>query len=425
MHTLQRAALAALLLAGSGCVSYLPREASVELAGASLAEGPDGLLAFSDAVRRLVARHPELQALRAEAAAVNLHPGPEPLEIGMEIMDWRASQALLSAELLSLFGIGPRDARRALARALKDERVLALHERARELVADLAEAFAVERALREQEPLALPLDVEAYEKAGLAPGAVLSAGRAALSEAEAENEILATRLAEARRRIVELVGARPGAQVEPADLPEPWPPLPDGDPQRLLYARGDLQRLFASYRVADHRYRTAIAEQAPGLHVGVGAHRGTTQEAGSLHGGPGAEHDVTLPMQMVALRLPIGAPAEARAAEHGREAAWHRLEAGVQRAMHDAESARNDLVAAEAMERGARDRRAAARALFEAETERVRTDPEALTALVFMAGEEVMAVRRLREASVEAARARAQAARAAGWPTAAYVKETR
>jgi outer membrane protein TolC len=212
--------------------------------------------------------------------------------------------------------------------------------------------------------------------------------------------VIAARLADTRREIARLIGAGPGAAIEPVEVQAGWPALAEPERQRLVLARGDLQRLLGEWHVADKRYRLAIARQIPNLAIGLG---------GNV--------DMELPMQLIRVQLPLDAPAEARAAARARDAAYHRLGAGVLDALHEAESARLDLVAAEAQLRGVAERRRAASALLEAERARVETDPDALRAAVLIAGRDVDASRQLRTAAVAAARARVQAARAAGWPT--------
>ncbi len=400
-------AVSAMLLLGA-CAAYRPARASLETARRSVAPLPEGPLSFETAVRLLVARHPELKALRAEALAVNRRPGPEPLFPNMEIMDGRAGETLLEGEVLSLLGVGPQRARTALARAVFDERVRALEARARTLVGELAEAFLVEATLRRLESPVPALDLDAYERAGLLPGAALAAGRAALAEARAEEAVVRSRLREARRRIGELLGADPGHEPRPEDPPPDWPALEPGDPERLLLARGDLKQALAAWVVADRDYYRAVKEQWPALMVGVG---------GNV--------DLSIPMQMVRVRLPLGAPAEARARHAAREGAWHRMEAAVQGALHEALAARIELEEAEAELEGAQAAREAARALLQAEAERARTDPQAFAALVLAAGQEVGAARRVRETSVEHARDRVRAARAAGWPSPAWMEARR
>jgi hypothetical protein len=383
------------------CVRYQPQFASVEASVAGVPATPLGALPFEAAVRLLVARNPDLAATRAAIAAVNVSPGPAPLGGTTQFEDGRMTETILRTDVLSLLGLGPRGARIALARALRDERVRAHHERARALVADLAEAYAIERVLRDlpDPDVDLDLDVAAYERAGLAPEAVLAAARSLRAEGGAEARVVASRLQDARRAVARLVGAGPGSSVEPAGVEPGWPAPAEVERNRLLLTRGDLQRLQAAWLVADRRYRYEVARQMPNLVVGLGANV-----------------DLEFPMQVVQVELPLDAPAEARAAERARRVAFHELEAGVLDALHDAASARLDLEAAVARREAAVERRAASRHLLRARLAQLETDPEALGDAVLVGGRVVDAARQFREAAVDEARARVRAARASGWP---------
>ncbi len=399
--TLPLTVLSALcVLLAAGCVRYRTQVARVEFSAAALPTSPSGPLAFEDAVRLLVARNPELKATRAAVAAVNTQPGPQPLVASGQVMDGRLGETMLRTDVLALFGLGPRRAEIALARALRDERIRRHHERARELVADLAEAYAVEQVLRDLPAPEVAIDIASFEKAGLASRSVLAAAQSVAAESAAEAEVTAARLTDTRREVARLIGASPQAHVVPHGTDAGWPTVAEADRTRLVMARGDLQRLLATWRVADKNYRFQIARQYPNLMLGLG---------GNVN--------LSIPMQLIQLELPLDAPAKARAAEHGRRVAFHELEAGILGALHDAESARLEIRAADARLRAATERRKASLALFAARRAQLETDPAALENVVLVAGRVVDAARQHREAAVAAARARVRAARAAGWPT--------
>ena len=383
-----------------GCVAYRPAAVTVSAAASSLPASPVGPLAFPAAVGLLVDRNVELRRLRAEVAAVNLRPGPEPLRGSVEVEGGEPTKVLVGTDVLALFGVGRRPAEAALARAERDERVLAHHERARALVAALAEAYAVDGALGALASPRPDLGLEAFRAAGLAAGTQLAAAEAVLTRAAAEETIARTTRADARREIARLVGARPGEAVEPVLPPDPWPPVPSPQALDLLYARGDLVRARASFAVADRRLRLAVARQWPTLEAALGA-----------------EVSLADPMQMFAVVLPLDAPAEARAMAEAREAARLGFEEAVLDALHDAAAARLALESAEARVLATASQREAAAALVRAARARATVAAEDAFPDVVMAGlEEVRAAAELRDAVVERARARARAALAAGWP---------
>lgn len=386
-------------LAFSACVSYSSAPVHVETVAASFRPLRPGPLPFEEAVRLVVERNPELLALRASASAVNVNPGPGALEGSLEVDDGDVTEVTLGTDVLALLGIGPRRAERALARARRCEAVLRHHERARDLVADLAEAYAVDRALSGVEALRPTLDVDAFAKAGLASEADVAASRAAHDEWLAQGDVLGVQRRDVRREVARLVAASPDSLVEPVVAAEDWPAVPEASQRSVLLARGDLQRLYGAYEVSDRAFRLAVAKQYPSLALRLG---------GNLH--------LDTPLQFVEVSLPLNAPAEARAARSSREAAFRDLEAGVLSALHDAASARYGLEEADANFRAARSRAAAAAALGKGAIARLEVDSSALGDAVLVAGEEVRSVRDLRDASVARARARVKAARAAGWP---------
>ncbi len=402
-------ALSVLLLC-PGCVRYQPQHAHIESAAvaATRTSVPAGPLPFEDAVRLLVDRHPVLRATRADIAAVNTCPGPRPLVGSTMVLDGNPTETMIGTDVLALLGIGPRKAEKALARAVRSEAVSRHHERARDLVAELAEAYAVHRVLMGLQPPTFPVDIDAFESAGLASKADIAAARAVVAEVAAESRILEVQRQDAQRAIVRLIAAVPGTAITPVPVDGTWPALEEPERRRLVLARGDLQRLLAAWHVADKNYRFQIARQYPNLFVGLGSNV-----------------NLQVPMQLFAVSLPLDAPAEARAAEHARSAAFHRLDAGVLDALHDAEAARLDLEAANALLAGRVERRDGALALIESERAHLETDPSGLTRVVFVSGRYVDAVRQHREAAVAAARARVEAARAAGWPTPQMVGESR
>lgn len=389
----------------TACVSHDRRVVTIDATAVAFQPHPDGPLAFDDAVRLLVERNPELRATRARIRAVDVTPGPGTVRATQQVLDGRATELMVQTDLLALLGLGSRQAETAWARAVRCERVRAHHERARELVADLAAAYATEQALASLPDPKITLDIEAFEKAGLASDAVLSAAKAVNAEGEAEARVIAARLADVRREIARLIGSAPTTTILPLGWDEAAPTIDAPDRRTLLLARGDLQTLMAAWHTADRRFRFEVERQYPTIVAGLG-------------------HNITLdaPMQLVGIQLPLDAPSRARAAKHARTAAFHELESGVLAAMHDAESTLLDLQAAGARRDGARARLEAADDLLTAERAHLETSAAGLGRVVFVAGRRVDAARMLREAVVAHARAHVEAARAAGWPSADVVE---
>ncbi len=401
------AAFAAVVLLG-GCVQHQPRVVTVEASAAAFPDFPTGPLAFDAALHLLIERNPELRATRARIDAVNVHPGPEALGVSQQVLDGQATELLLRTDILALLGLGPRKAETAWARAVRDERVRQHHQRARELVADLAVAFAVEDALGALAAPKLDLDVAAFERAGLASNSVISAAKAVLAEADAERRVTTARRADARREIARLIGADPRAKVEPTGPRTYRSEIDAPDRRQLVLTRGDLQALMGAWHTADKRYRFEVARQLPNLVIGLGQNL-----------------RLDAPMQLLSVELPLDAPARAKAAACARRVAFHELQAGILNALHEADAALYELEASTARLEAATARARAAEDLLTAEQARLQTSPAALGALVFVAGRRVAASRQVREASVALARAHVNAARAAGWPSPELVGDAR
>jgi len=388
-----------LLCALGACVAYRPEPRHSPERAITSVVPPSAPLSFEQALELLAARNPELRALRAHALGVNPRPNDAALHAQLELEDGHASQLTFGTDLLALFGVGARPAQAALARAVRSESLARHHERARELARELAVAYARTRELALLVTSVEPLDTEAYVKAGLATPPDLQESASTKAGWAAERTIVAL---ERRRQglvIAHLLGAGPEHVVTPVLPPAGWPPLPVAGAHGLLYARADLQRLAAAVEVADRDYRLAVARQIPNVGVSLGA-----------------VFDPTEPFQMLDVSLPLGASAEARAAEQRRRASALDLEAGVLAAQHDAAERRLELEEAETHVGFWQGWWEAKRALVKGARARAATDARDLTMALHLEGEEIEAARDLREARLALADARVEAAVASGWP---------
>ena len=135
-------ALVPALLALPACVAYRP--APIPDGGVGLARDaaapPSGPLSFEAAVRWAVARNPDLLALRAQAAAVNVDVPGEPVDLETGTDSALVHETSVTIDALSLLGLGVRRADRVAARARRSEALLAHHARAREIAGEIAEA---------------------------------------------------------------------------------------------------------------------------------------------------------------------------------------------------------------------------------------------------------------------------------------------
>lgn len=381
------------------CVRYRSLATSPAAEARALPDAPAGALDFQSAVALCVKRHPELVALRLEAASVNADPHPVPITAESRLSDGAVGNTWLAAEVLSLFGVGPRPAARWWARAVRKERWLAHHERARALVGELAQAFAVHAALEAIPAPAAAPNVQPFDDAGLLSDSVRAAAEAVAREIQAEQTQWNLARERARLRIAALTGARAQATPQPVAVDAAWPTMPEPQARDLLLSRGDLLRLWGQFAVADRAFRLAVAKQMPDVTLRLG---------GNVN--------LETPLQIVTLKLPLHAPREAHAAASARHAAAARVRAGVHRAFEESALARTDHAAAQARLASALAQQDAARALVTSEQARLETDPLALSGWVRATQRQVQAFRALREAVQAEARTRVNAARAAGWP---------
>jgi outer membrane protein TolC len=360
---------------------------------------PAGPLTFEEAVRFAIAHDPDLLALRARAAAVNVGLVPQPVGVDAGVDMQRRPEAGLMIDAFSLLGIGPARADRALARARRSEVWMRHHEHVWELAATVAESFAVHRALADHAVPDVALPAEAYVEAGIEIEAVRTVAGATDAEVAAERRALAAETAKNAWVLLRRLGLPPTANLAIA-LPErSWPTVAPATTRAVLASRADLQRGLASYETADHELRKAVAAQVPSLVLT-----------------PMWSFDEAWLFGRVGLRLPVGAPGEARAALAAREAARHDLAGQVLDALGEAAAAREDAAVAAARLDAARRRAKASQEVFDAAKGRVELTGASLMDAAMAAEAAIAASRDLREAAVEEARARVRAARAQGWP---------
>jgi len=389
-----------LLLLLGACVHYHAAPVDMEATVLEAPAPPGGALPYEKAVEWAVLHNPDLLALRKRAAAVNVSVPPEPPEVEAGIDSDRNPELVLVLDVFSLLGTGRRGAVKALARARRNEAWMAHHQRAREIAAEIAEAYEVERVLASLPMPEATFDPAPYVRAGFAPASAESVMRATAEALKAEARRREAERASNRLALLRLLGASSLASVEIAAPPDaPWPEPPPADWRQVLKARADLQRRLASYEVAEGEFRRAVAEQYPALVVS-----------------PSVGGDPTGFFGAVTVTLPIGASKEARAAEAARDAARLELEGAVLDGLRDAEAARHQAEAAAATLMAATMRRAAQEEILRTAMAELEGRSGSFLDVVFSVEGVVDAAAAEREAALDEVRARLAAARAAGWP---------
>jgi hypothetical protein len=369
----------------------------VALASPPVAAAPQGLLPFEAALRRVLEHDPELVALRAgvEGFAPG-SPGSLDLTLGTD-SDGRP-EGSVTFDLLSVLGQGPLRAERVLARLRRDEAGRALEARAREIAREVAEAYARAAALAMPLPTPPWLEPGAFVRAGLAPAASESAVAAARRSLDAEASAQQAEQDALGLGLGVRLGLAPGERALLEVPPPGWPEVPTAEPRALLGADPEVIRRVAAYEVARGEALRALALKDPGLELS-----------------PSLALDPTHFFGAVSLRLPLGAAAEARAAHARLEAARLSVRAAVLHALAAAGAARLRWQAAERRAEAAEARLDAALGLAQAEKSRAEAEGEGFTEAVLAASAVVESLHALREARLEAARLRVEAAWAAGF----------
>lgn len=395
------AVVLAAALALLGCAQYrsapLDPERPLRASSAPASTAP---LSFDDAVRFAIEHNPDLVALRARAAAVDLDPAREPIEASAGTDSDHRGEFGVSLDALSLLGLGMRPYDVALACARRSEAMLAHHARAREIAGEIAESFAVERALGTLVEPDDKVDVSAFVRAGLESGAAETASAATAASGDAERAARVGERESNRIALARLLGVAPGTVVRMAPVAPNWPEVTRPTPAQLVVTLGEVQRRIAAFEVADREVRRAVQAQYPSVMLE-----------------PGIAMDPTALFGAVRLKLPVNLAPEVRALESAREAARADVESAVLDGVREADESRARWTATGPALAAARKRVESSSALLKGARLRLEVSTGSPIETVLSADAVVDAAVAVRAATVDEARARVRAARAAGWPS--------
>lgn len=379
----------------SACVTYSPAPADPAAVAATVRARSGGTLTRTQATALALRQNATLQALEARVRAAGAVTFP--LELAGE---WRSESDMLALMLdpVALLGQGARGASLRVADAAVATAADELATARWRVVGAVAEAFAVDAALRDA-PTTVAVDLDAFAHAGLAAPVALARVRAATIRAAAEQVEVEAERARNRSALAELLGLAPDATLAFASDHEPLPTPPRE--QRALLRRPDVSLAAARFALADAEFAEAVAAQYPALMLGPEL---------PLVGGSIAA--------MATLRLPLGAHGLAVAARERREAARAELTAQWLAVSRDASDTAIEADAAAAHEQAAHAAATASRDdLHSAQVALlVDADPDAFARLADAAAMAVRDDSEARAAAVVLARARVRAAVAAGWP---------
>ncbi len=386
-------------LASLGCARYRAAPLDVGRPLRADAASVPSVGTYEAAVAFAIEHNPDLAALRAHAMAVNVDPPREPVEGSGGVDSDHRGEIGISVDALSLLGLGTRPYEVALACARRNEAYMAHHERARAIAGEIAEVLSVERALGALAEPEYRVDVSAFVRAGLEAGSAETAAAATGAAWKAEQAERVAERTSTRLAWIRALGLPSGSQVRVVPVPAAWPEVPEPSPAALVASRADIQRRIAAFEAADRELRLAVRGQYPSLILE-----------------PGLAFDPATLFGAVKLRLPTGMSGAVRAAESAREAARAEVESAVLDALREAGEARARWTAAGAALSAARKRVDASSALLASSRLRLEVASGSPVETVLAADAVVDAAAGLRAATVEEARARTRAARAAGWP---------
>ncbi|MHC4952802.1 MAG: TolC family protein [Planctomycetota bacterium] len=381
-------------LIAAGCAHYKAQPVEWEAVSATIAARAPGALEFEAALAHAREHNPELKRMRAEAEAAGFDVPPTYLNLSANTAE---SKALGFVDPVALLKLGPRGARARAAKERETAMMAELRQRDLEVAAAIAEAYLVERILRDLELPKVDADPALFAQAGLASEAERMRVAYAREKERAEREIVAALRLDNRARLLRLLGAGPNASLE-VIVPEEaeFPPLPEaGD----LMARPDLAVAFGRYQVADAEFRAAVLDQYPVIAVG-----------------PVFSWDLMRWGMLFPTRIPVGAAGPARAAGKRREAARLAVEEALLDAQEDAARRRAQFDRWSAQDRAAKSGARMAAADLRAAIVHIEISPDAFGHVARAAPDAVERMVRARTVSLAAARARVDLARAYAWP---------
>ena len=379
----------------AGCVAYEADPTDVATVAAEARLHPGGTFTLAEAIATALRQNPELLALEARARAAGAVT--EPIEVEAEYRSELESVAVL-LDPIALLGLGARgaaiDVNEAEARAAVADLAVARWRTA----AAVAEEFALASQLESLRVPQVGVDVDAFERAGLAAPAVAQRLRAAQAAAHAEDLALLLERERWLSRLRTLLGLAPGTEVTLRLPAEPVVAQPPADLDAVL-SRPDLALALARLHVADAEFRRAVADQYPSIVLGPEIPlRGGMLEA------------------MAVLRLPIGMAGRAEAARERREAARAELAAAWVRAGNEAHTADQELAAAESAASAAASAAEAHAQLLTVAVAGLEVEVDGFDRAAELAGMAVTTATERRKAVAEQVRARVARAVAFGWP---------
>jgi len=385
-----------LLCSFASCVSYERQAADIESTAATVASRTGGTYSVDTAIDLSLRQNPRLRALTASVRAADANT-----IVAVTLRaEWRERMDAIEAVIdpIALLGLGPRGAAIGTAEAKLLEAVAALAVQRWQTIAAVVEEFAVHAALCKLEVANLQLDVDAFERAGLASPVAAQQLRAAQARSHSETVELQRAFRNNLSRLRELLGLPGNAQLTLLPIDEHWLQQPAGIAQELL-RRPDLALATARFEVADAEFKKAVMDQYPTIQIGPNI---------SLMGDP--------LRAMAMIQIPFGMHGLAEAARERREASRADLETAFLRASREAELSDQDLAAANAVAAATSSGLEARIAVFAAARAALEVEVDAFAMLANSASMVMGETMENRQAAIAQARAKVQRAVAYGGP---------
>lgn len=389
------------LLLLTSCVTYFAAPADPAAIAVEIRQREGGQFSYAQAVARAFEQNATLQALAARARAANAVTTP--IELSAE---YRSDTEMLAVMVdpIALLGRGPRG---GALNVVEAEAQAATHELATgrwKVIAAITEAFAIEAALAPLTAPEIPIQSDAFERAGLAGATIAAKVRAAQARAEAETIELTNARSANLTELCELLGLHHETDLQLLPLPAGLLAQPAPGDASVLQ-RPDLALAAARFETADAEFRRAVADQYPSLMLGPEI---------PLMGNPLEA--------MAVLRLPIGRHGVATAACDRREAARAELTAAYLAATREAHHTDLEAAAANAQLTAAIASRDAAEQALRSALVGAEVEVDAFERVAEAADMAVRSAMELRQATIAAARMRVRDAIAHGWPIARQVQ---
>jgi outer membrane protein TolC len=386
-----------LFLSGlASCVSYERDDATPQSIAAIIDARVGGTFSVDQAIDVALRQNPRLQALTARLRAADAAT-TVPLPVRANWLGRNESvEALIDP--IALLGLGPRGAAidRAESRVLEAAAQLVVQRW--QTIAGVVTEFHIHKALQELQVADLDLDVESFERAGLASPVAAMQLRAAQARSHSEQIELTRERSDNLARLRELLGLPDHAQLTITAIVDDWLQQPEGTAREIV-TRPDLSLAAARFEVADAEFYQAVTEQYPSLKLGPNI---------SLIGNP--------LRAMAMLQIPIGMQGLAEAARERREATRSELESAFLHARREASLSQQQLIATQAVAAATAAGLRSSTAAFDAAGASIEVEVDAFAKFANAATKVMRNTMEHRRAVLARVRAEVQRASAYGWP---------